>query len=59
MLDTFIIDRIRRDQERQRRDSRIPLHIEDRHPGSDSEPSRDRREPRRDERGSTIIDFKL
>lgn len=59
MLDTYIIDRIRRDQERQRKDHRIPLHIDDRRPFSDEEHERQRREPKRDERGSTIIDFKL
>jgi len=63
MLDTYIIDRIRRDRDHQRRDRRIPLHIEDRRPPgehpSDGDPGATRREPRRDERGSTIIDYRL
>ncbi|MEM6927920.1 MAG: hypothetical protein AAF602_13395 [Myxococcota bacterium] len=59
MLDTYIIDQIRRDQERKRKDTRIPLHIEDRRPGLDEAIDHIRREPKRDERGSAIIDFKL
>jgi len=58
MLDAYIIDRIRREREEQdRRQSRVPLHIEPPPP------------PRRDEapdhgehdsdRGSTVIDFHL
>lgn len=59
MLDIFIIDRIRREKERQKRDNRIPLHIDDRRPNLEDQSERTRPEPRRDERGSTIIDFKL
>lgn len=58
MLDTYIIDRIRRDDDRaNRRNSRIPLHIDDRRPPPEENPEQERRQ--RDERGSAIIDYKL
>lgn len=54
MLDAFIIDRIRREQERARqKDARLPLHIEDRQ-RPPPPPGDDRKEP---ERGSVIIDY--
>jgi hypothetical protein len=59
MLDTFIIDRIRR-REEEARDSRIPLTIEA--PRDGAEPPRDRRDEREDadrERGIAIIDFSI
>lgn len=54
MLDAFIIDRIRREQERARqKDARLPLHIEDR-PRPPPAPEDDRKEP---DRGSVVIDY--
>ena len=59
MLDAFIIDRIRREQEQRdrHRDGRTPLYIEE-------GPQSERRAPRREEkdtpngdRGSVIIDY--
>ena len=56
MLDAYIIDRIRREQERQRRNgAQIPLHIEPPPP----ERGRERKDKRDDksDRGTTIVDF--
>lgn len=57
MLDAYIIDRIRRERERARRDgAQVPLYIEpprpDRRPPADDEP-----EVEKPERGSVVIDF--
>lgn len=61
MLDAFIIERIRRERERQRDGAYAPLHIEP--PMPPSEPPRPRREDTDDDRtpdrGSVIIDFQL
>ena len=56
MLDAYIIDRIRREQERSRRkDAQIPLHIEP--PPPDHPKPRDPSIGDRPERGTTVIDF--
>lgn len=58
MLDAYIIDRIRRERERGRRDgAQVPLHIEPPRP----DPEDPRRPERKEEpeRGSVIIDFHL
>lgn len=59
MLDAYIIDRIRRERERGRRDGAlVPLHIEP--PRPDPRPRRrDEREEDQPERGSTVIDFQV
>ncbi len=59
MLDAYIIERIRRERERERRKgSRVPLYIEQTPP-----PSRPRQRPEGDsdknDRGSVIIDFQV
>jgi hypothetical protein len=61
MLDAYIIDRIRRERERDRarhRDGRVPLHIEPPRvpPQDEDRPSREGDQP---ERGSVIIDFQV
>jgi len=60
MLDSFIIERIRRERERAQQSDYQPLRIERRPPP----PPRARQEEREDhrdapERGSTVIDFRL
>lgn len=57
MLDAYIIERIRREREQERRDgSFVPLRIEvPREPAP--KPEDDERE--RDERGSSIVDYRL
>lgn len=57
MLDAFIINRIRRDRERARKDERVPLRPERPLPPRPE----DRRMPRdeREERGIVEIDFHL
>jgi len=56
MLDAYIIERIRREQERQRRKgAQIPLHIEP-PPPEDGRPRKEIHEDR-PERGTTVIDF--
>jgi len=61
MLDAYIIDRIRREREEQdRRQSRVPLHIEPPPQQPVSGPATDDDRPERndsDERGSVVIDF--
>ncbi len=57
MLDAYIIDRIRREQERQIRDgAQIPLHIEPPPPPAPQDQRKDQPEDG-PERGTTIIDF--
>jgi len=56
MLDAYIIDRIRRERERARRDgAQLPLHIEP--PRPDRRPAADEKPEDRPERGSVVIDF--
>lgn len=60
MLDAYIIERIRRDQDRSRhRNSQRPLHIEQ--PRERSEHDRRDREPEQptSDRGSVVVDFHL
>ena len=57
MLDAYIIDRIRREQERQRRERvQLPLVVDDRPPRS---PSRERDREPESERGSVVIDMNV
>ena len=56
MLDTLIIERIRR--ERKHREGRIPLRIEDTIPMHPPQP-REQKKERNDERGVAIIDFTI
>ena len=61
MLDAYIIDRIRREQERQQRENaRLPLYI-DEHPPPPDRPRgpRDDSEGESEERGSVVIDFSV
>ena len=61
MLDAYIIDRIRKEREEQeRRQSRVPLHIEP-PPGGGPDDERDRSDGAGDQgdRGSVVIDFHL
>ena len=56
MLDAYIVDRIRREKEREQKSSYVPLHIEKQPPS----PPRERREEREEsDRGSVIIDFHM
>ena len=55
MLDAYIIDRIRREQEENRRQTQVPLHIERPPP---ERPTEEEHEERKD-RGTTVIDFHL
>lgn len=56
MLDAYIIDRIRRERDRARRDgAQVPLHIEP--PRPDRRPPVDGEAEEKPERGSVIIDF--
>lgn len=57
MLDAYIIDRIRREQEENQRRQQIPLHIERQPPEPSA--SDDDHEERPDSRGSIVIDFHL
>ncbi len=57
MLDAYIIDRIRREQEESQRRQQVPLHIE-RPPPEPVQPDEDR-DDRHDPRGSVVIDFHL
>ena len=57
MLDTFIIDRIRREQERERDAGYRPLRIERPAPRDDKTP--ERVEKSDEKRGSVVIDFQL
>jgi hypothetical protein len=60
MLDAYIIERIRRERERERNDGAfVPLHIEP--PREERPPLPDERDdrPKDEERGSVIIDFSL
>lgn len=54
MLDAYIIDRIRREEDQRRqKDARVPLYIDERPP-----PPRSRDDEKKDpERGSIIIDY--
>ena len=55
MLDAYIIDRIRRERDRERqKDARVPLHIDQR-PSTHDDRRDDEQEP--SERGSVIIDY--
>lgn len=56
MLDAFIIDRIRRDRERARREERVPLRPERPMPPP---PERERPRDDRPDTGSVEIDFHL
>lgn len=57
MLDAYIIERIRREQEQSRqRDVQVPLHIEPPRPPPPALPPREQKEEV-DERGSVVIDF--
>jgi hypothetical protein len=57
LLDAYIIDRIRREEERNKRENvQIPLHIDPE--GHDPDQQRRRKPEReRDDRGSVVIDF--
>jgi hypothetical protein len=56
MLDAYIIERIRRERERARKEPFLPLHIEDtRRP----RPSPEVTEEHEQKRGSVVIDFQL
>ncbi len=57
MLDTFIIDRIRRERERERQSGRVPLRIERSPPLPPEEPREEA--PAGESRGSVVIDFRL
>lgn len=59
MLDSYIIDRIRREREQQERAHQIPLRIERQPPPY--RPPPESVEPARDapKRGSIVIDFRL
>jgi hypothetical protein len=59
MLDAYIIDRIRREQERaQRENAQIPLHIDQPPVDPDEEQRRrERRDREREGDGSVVIDF--
>ena len=57
MLDAYIIERIRRDQDIARpRNSQIPLYIDDAPP---LEKERREPEPQSEENGSEVVDFHL
>jgi hypothetical protein len=59
MLDAYIIDRIRREQERsQQTDRRLPLQIENPRPVRPDAEERDEK-PSDDQRGSVVIDYTL
>ncbi|MEZ4321059.1 MAG: hypothetical protein R3F61_26505 [Myxococcota bacterium] len=59
MLDAYIIDRIRREREKESRDGAlVPLHIEVPRPPPSAEPPPEDRDEKQ-ERGSVIIDFQL
>lgn len=54
MLDAYIIDRIRRERERERqKDARVPLHIDHRPP----RPAERKDEKETPDRGSVIVDY--
>lgn len=58
MLDAFIIERIRQQQNRQRESAQVPLRIE----VPDIEPPnrhREEREEKKEDRGIAIIDFSI
>ena len=57
MLDAYIIDRIRREQEENERRQQIPLHIERQPP--EPPPTEQDRDDRTDPRGSVVVDFHL
>jgi hypothetical protein len=57
MLDTLIIDRIRR--ERKYREGRIPLRIEDTVPMHRPPQPREQKKERSEKRGIAIIDFTI
>ncbi len=57
MLDAYIIDRIRREQEEDQRRQQVPLQIERR--PADAPQAPDERDDRTDPRGATVIDFQL
>ena len=57
MLDAYIIDRIRREQEESPRRQQIPLHIE--RPPPEPVPPEDHRDDTTDPRGSVVIDYQL
>lgn len=61
MLDAYIIDRIKRERERERQEESpfVPLHIGDLPVGTDRAPPRKRRQEDKPDRGVTIIDFQL
>ncbi len=60
MLDAYIIDRIRREKEKESRDGAfVPLHKEAPQPPESRPPSPSNEAPERPERGSVIIDFHL
>lgn len=60
MLDAYIIDRIRREQERtQQIDRRIPLRIENPRPRPPETEERSEPERPRDDRGSVTVDYSV
>ena len=59
MLDAYIIDRIRREQEERQRGALVPLHIEAPKPPPPPRPDEDDKDDREPERGSVVIDFHL
>lgn len=60
MLDAYIIERIRQEQERQRKDTRLPLHIErDREPPRPPAVTPPSEPPPHDDAGGAVIDFRL
>lgn len=59
VLDTYIIDRIRRERRREQDTGQQPLRIERRPPPAPRPPPRDERRDDRPDRGSTIIDYSV
>ena len=60
MLDAYIIDRIRREREKESRDGAlIPLHIETPRPPPGAEHRGENEDDHAPERGSVIIDFQV
>lgn len=59
MLDAYIIERIRREKERSRKEPFVPLHIEEDDEARHMPAEEEAPEPPRPSRGSVIIDFQL
>jgi hypothetical protein len=60
MLDAYIIDRIRREREKESRDGAyVPLQIDAPRPQPGEMPRNEQEDDREGERGSVIIDFQV